>query len=704
VGNNKDWDKPETAEDTAQEDIQTRTIRDGSNIRSVYADVVNISSNREEIVLLFGLSPDRSAARTEVTVQLTDRITLNPYTARRLNTLLNNLIHDYESRYGPLETESPSLTGLSRRPSHRTTLPKTGGADKKADLLFQLTNDLNVPIGAERSFKIAKNTILANRFLLGFEKDTIQEKPHERILDICGRMDMPGDLLEAFEQHLPDAKYIHFGFEENKGTCVYKAYLEFYDRIEREMRSSPSTTEHFLMHLGFKWDVSDKSRQAITRYTWYPYLSVENSMKKLSNILDSNQHQAPLELTKGVLNIALRRIPHHDILILDVNEQDNPRKSFDINIYSAKFQLSELYPFLLDMGRHYSIPYDQLHNLYEPIKNRIFGHLSGGIDREGKDFLTVYYGVESLNEDSAKPDLPAVTAPFTGRASRIIHPRKKLSFAGVERTDEKAGKLFQIINSLNVQVGFERSFKVLRDTLLADRFLAGFERESIRQKPHESIVNVCRQIDMPEDFLETFQENLPDSNIVLFGFEGNEKNRIYKAYLEFGHRITEAVKENPDNPEPFLIHMGFKWDVSDNSKKSKTKYTCFPFFTVQDMLKRLTNVIYSPIHKSPFEIVEGIINLATNRVGPYEFIYFEASETDNPRISFDINMYRANLRIKEIYPLLMDIMSFYSIPDEQFHNLYEAVSSLIFGHLTGGVDREGKDFLTVYFGEKGSTR
>jgi len=277
-------------------------------------------------------------------------------------------------------------------------------------------------------------------------------------------------------------------------------------------------------------------------------------------------------------------------------------------------------------------------------------------------------------------------------------------FPKTERTDEKAGMLFQLVNSLNVQVGFERSFKILQNTLLANRFLVGFKRRSIKQEPHESIVNICRQIDMPEDFLETFHKYLPESNIVLFGFEGNERNCLYKAYLEFGHRITEVIKENPDKPEPFLIHRGFKWDASDNSQKATARYTCFPSCTVQDMLERLSNVFYSHRHRSPFEIAEGIINLAANRVGPDEFLYFEANETDNPRISFDINMYRANLRMKELYPFLLDIVRHYSIPDKQFHNLYEAVSSYIFGHLTGGIDREGRDFLTVYFGVKGSSR
>jgi len=66
-------------------------------------------------------------------------------------------------------------------------------------------------------------------------------------------------------------------------------------------------------------------------------------------------------------------------------------------------------------------------------------------------------------------------------------------------------------------------------------------------------------------------------------------------------------------------------------------------------------------------------------------------------------MYRANLLLNELYPFLLDIMKHYSIPAEEFHVLYEPVKSQIFGHLSGGIDRQDRDFLTIYFGVKGST-
>ena len=111
-------------------------------------------------------------------------------------------------------------------------------------------------------------------------------------------------------------------------------------------------------------------------------------------------------------------------------------------------------------------------------------------------------------------------------------------------------------------------------------------------------------------------------------------------------------------------------------------------------------MFYGPELKSFFEIVEGILNLGTGKVGPEAFLYFEAEEGYNPRTSFDINMYSAKLQVNELYPLLLDMAGYFSIPLDRFNHFYEAVNDFRFGHLTGGKDREGRDFFTVYFWEK----
>ena len=91
----------------AQAGAQTKIVWDDSNMRSVYANVSNVAGGREEIVLLFGMNQAWHAGQKEVKVQLTDRIVLSPFAAKRLSILLNNVLQDYENRYGTLEVGAP---------------------------------------------------------------------------------------------------------------------------------------------------------------------------------------------------------------------------------------------------------------------------------------------------------------------------------------------------------------------------------------------------------------------------------------------------------------------------------------------------------------------------------------------------------------------------------------------------------------------
>lgn len=80
---------------------------DDSRMRNTYANVCNVSSTREEVTLLFGTNKAWNAKQQALTVELTDRMVLNPYTAKRLSILLSNLVTEYESRFGEIEIGLP---------------------------------------------------------------------------------------------------------------------------------------------------------------------------------------------------------------------------------------------------------------------------------------------------------------------------------------------------------------------------------------------------------------------------------------------------------------------------------------------------------------------------------------------------------------------------------------------------------------------
>ncbi len=98
-------ERSEVPETTAQ-DAQPKIVWDDSHMRSFYSNVCNVAGTREEIVLLFGMNQAWHSGQKEVKIQLADRIVLSPFVAKRLAVLLNNILQDYEFRYGTLDLEA----------------------------------------------------------------------------------------------------------------------------------------------------------------------------------------------------------------------------------------------------------------------------------------------------------------------------------------------------------------------------------------------------------------------------------------------------------------------------------------------------------------------------------------------------------------------------------------------------------------------
>ncbi|HSB81178.1 MAG TPA: DUF3467 domain-containing protein [Candidatus Methylomirabilis sp.] len=75
---------------------------DDTHMQSAYANVCNVASTREEVVLLFGINQAWHSGQQEIPIQLSSRIIVSPHVAKRLSILLDNVLKEYESRFGAL--------------------------------------------------------------------------------------------------------------------------------------------------------------------------------------------------------------------------------------------------------------------------------------------------------------------------------------------------------------------------------------------------------------------------------------------------------------------------------------------------------------------------------------------------------------------------------------------------------------------------
>jgi hypothetical protein len=257
-------------------------------------------------------------------------------------------------------------------------------ADKARELLAALKD---IPLaGFDRSFKMTEKLLLGHRFLLGVRKEQIDV---DKLWGICAGMGMPGEYAEAFAKGLPAANTVHFGFEENENGCVYKVYLEFWARLNEHTRSN--ATGGALLHLAFKWDALDDRKRAVTRYVCHPHLSVADILARMAGTYAGHADQTSCEIAQEIVKLAAPRFANGAPMYLEVCEADNPRLSFDINLHQANLKLQDVHHLLSRMARHYAIPSDPFEEFYSRIEDSALGHISAGIDRHGRDFLTTYY-------------------------------------------------------------------------------------------------------------------------------------------------------------------------------------------------------------------------------------------------------------------------------------------------------------------------
>jgi Protein of unknown function (DUF3467) len=96
---NGDKDKAAAPDQAAATKVRWNT----QSLKSSYANFCNATSTREEVVLNFGVSHNWERTPQDMEIELSHRIVLSPFAAKRLSGILAKLIGEYENRYGELK-------------------------------------------------------------------------------------------------------------------------------------------------------------------------------------------------------------------------------------------------------------------------------------------------------------------------------------------------------------------------------------------------------------------------------------------------------------------------------------------------------------------------------------------------------------------------------------------------------------------------
>jgi hypothetical protein len=328
-------------------------------------------------------------------VAVTDQVILPVDIARRLALRLDECLQQHAASLRADEAKAlpPAEAAMATRPGQTPARPPSDEAGERATQLLRMVANLGAPYLYERSFRMCNRALLANRFLLTLDTHDISGNPSGRVLEICDRLSMPNSVREAAEQNFGMAKCVHFGFEADRDGITCKLYLE--RRVpEDEAARARTGREPVLLHLAFKWDVGTGAA-VTTRYWWRPGLSGLDIKERLAQVY-SGGTQGSFDIACAALSLTEGRVQAEDLQYLEVEEAENARHSFDLNLYNAKLQMKDVQALLHTMREHFGIRPGQFQALYDQIKMKSLGHLAGGVHRKGEDFFNVYYGVVGL--------------------------------------------------------------------------------------------------------------------------------------------------------------------------------------------------------------------------------------------------------------------------------------------------------------------
>lgn len=277
-----------------------------------------------------------------------------------------------------------------------------------------------------------------------------------------------------------------------------------------------------------------------------------------------------------------------------------------------------------------------------------------------------------------------------------VSPPLKME-AGPNSPSEVAAALrpFRVAETLDVACGYERSFKMTRGLLLAQRYLLGIQRRLVAGP---GWLQAFRELDAPAAFVAALDSLLEAADMVFLGSEIDAAGHACcKIYLEFGCATGRSPGDGGPPGIEDLTHRGFKWRSDDPSQRWVTDYRLIRSRDEAALHAGIRRLCGAPRRSTLAQDVLAIVERATANTAVDRLLLLEAGESGNPRHSLDVNLYPAGMPLASVEDVLGRAARRLDVPADGFARLMDIVRARPLGHLSAGLDRHGQQFLTVYF-------
>jgi len=218
--------------------------------------------------------------------------------------------------------------------------------------------------------------------------------PAERLQEIGRELDIPADFAGALPAALAHADVVHFGYEAGAGYGrLQVSTSNMYPRRARRWR--PQAAPPCSSTLPTSGPPGKPDSGAVTRYTWLPCRTREEIEAKLQELIPAKDAANARACVLGLLSRIASLPTLAKLLLMEVEEPGYPRRSCDLNVYDAGVRMREISELVDGALRGFAVPPAQGRAVFDRASDRALGHLAGGIGRDGKEFVTVYFGVEA---------------------------------------------------------------------------------------------------------------------------------------------------------------------------------------------------------------------------------------------------------------------------------------------------------------------
>jgi hypothetical protein len=252
--------------------------------------------------------------------------------------------------------------------------------------------------------------------------------------------------------------------------------------------------------------------------------------------------------------------------------------------------------------------------------------------------------------------------------------------------------LLEIANRFPLE-GFEKSFKIVGDQILDQRFLFGISRQFIDEP---KALQVFDDLVMPETLKNQLSPLISKADLIHFGWEGENNVGLCKVYLEFSTVLSSAAAKNAEPEQSLLLHRACKWDVNDANRQLITNYQVFPNIGI-DLIESRMNASYcSDENSSIATLMSTLLRLVCERSSKPP-LYLEMSEDGNKRSSWCIQIWNAKLHLNDVGRYLQFFARHNGASVERLLAIGRASNNGQISNISGGIDRKERPYLTVYY-------